>query len=121
MALHYNTAGKWAVPEEAEECYNQAKLIWRKNMLDFMRKYAAHIVWVIVLAFALSLGIFSCSGREQRQGTRGRPPSANAIAAIDGKEIDARLFVHFYNIGLMNFHDPQQTDLIDPMLDASIS
>ena len=91
-------------------------------MLEFMRKHSIKIVWVIIIAFALSIGVISCTGRGQRgQAQRNQPRNTNTIATVDGKDIDVKLFLRFYNMGLMNFRDMNQTDIIDPKVDAYVA
>ena len=91
-------------------------------MLDFMRKYADKIIWLIVLAFVLSIGVVSCTGR--RRGAAANAPqqarNANTLATINGQDIDARFFLRMYNGGIASFRSAGQSDMLDPKIDAYV-
>ena len=93
-------------------------------MLDFMRKYADKIIWIIIIAFILSLGILSFSKPQRGSGRAERRTTANQnlneLAYVNEKPIDQRVFARLYNVGLMNYRDVRQKDAIDPKIAAYI-
>ena len=95
-------------------------------MLDFMRRNAEKIIWVVIIAFVLSLGILSFSrprsGIKNIQRNTGNRTvrQADALATVNGVPIDVQLFSRWYISGLRNFTDPRQKDEPDPMISAYV-
>ncbi|MDR1453660.1 MAG: peptidylprolyl isomerase [Candidatus Margulisbacteria bacterium] len=91
-------------------------------MLNFMRKYADKIIWILVIAFVLSIGVVSCTGRRRGASadTPQRSRNANTLATINGQDIDARLFLRIYNGSIAGFRSAGQSDMIDPRIDAYV-
>ncbi|MDR1997473.1 MAG: peptidylprolyl isomerase [Candidatus Margulisbacteria bacterium] len=90
-------------------------------MLDFMRRNADKIIWIIVIAFVLSLGILSFN-RPSRSGGAERQSAqdAGALATVDGQPIDLRFFARLYNAGLRSYAEPGQRDMLDPKVGAYV-
>jgi len=95
-------------------------------MLDFMRRNAEKIMWFIIIAFVLSLGILSFSrparyNKNARSGNQAFRQPTDALATINGQPVSVQLFNRLYIIGLRNFVDPRQKDQPDPMLTAYVA
>ncbi|MDR2431860.1 MAG: peptidylprolyl isomerase [Candidatus Margulisbacteria bacterium] len=90
-------------------------------MLDFMRRNAEKIIWLIVIAFVLSLGILSFNRPSRGSSRPGAPIDPAALAAIDGRPVDTRLFNRMYMIGLRGYVEPGQRDQLDPKTTAYVA
>ena len=89
-------------------------------MLEFMRKYASHIILGTLAIFVLSIGIIGFN--KPMRGMKGRTgiKAQGVLATINGKEVDHTYFLRLYNSGVNGYRDPGQKDPLDPRVEAYI-
>lgn len=89
-------------------------------MLEFMRKYASHIIIGTLAIFVLSIGIIGFNKPNRGAKAQQKLQAQGVLAAINGKEIDHKYFLRLYNGGVNGYRDPGQRDPLDPKVEAYI-
>jgi foldase protein PrsA len=89
-------------------------------MLEFMRKYASHIIIGTLAIFVLSIGVIGFSKPARYAKQRSGIKAQGVLASINGKEIDQTYFTRLYNGGINGYRDPGQRDPLDPKVEAYI-
>lgn len=89
-------------------------------MLEFMRKYASHIIIGTLAVFVLSLGIIGFNSPNKGDKAQKGLKAQGVLAAINGKEIDHNYFLRLYNGGVNGYRDPGQKDPLDPKVEAYV-